>query len=299
MNKKIVILLVLLTFSVLPAHAVKIQKDDTWTYKDKDNKEYDEIAIDVVQLKWLDTIVSADKIKTNRTYSFDMNEEMNYDNKNISISLYHKSEGLYLTQEGGLPFIPYNTTVNGNVIVNDRTYIFNNESLNWFFVDDPSNALLTTESIQFTIIADTTIENYSLRYYKHFILNSNDGINDKIKNFTLTPLNYGINSFDYQNNSYSFDYYSGDGLILSAEPAMLISYDTEYSMPVYIAQTEPVKIVDGLSLSSSYELIEYFLVRDEIDNIDNSNISESFYNFWIIGLILIPILNKIKILKNI
>jgi hypothetical protein len=61
---------------------------------------------------------------------------------------------------------------------------------------------------------------------------------------------------------------------------------------VYIAQTEPVKTTSGLSLSQSSELVEYFLVRDEESNTENTN-----FVFIPLYLIILIISRKIKNIK--
>lgn len=165
----------------------------------------------------------------------------------------------------------------------------------------PSRAIITSETDTFVYsgevnMINTAQDNYLyFRVLKEYTISSNQAIIDDIRNYTLTPYyskiyyhvgpntNEGFFEFEmittplntqitlfYVNHLQNFEIYKTIivkpiiSLDYYEEDSMLFTFDVTKKLPVYIKQTEPVKISSGLSLSQlpSFETVEYFLNID-------------------------------------
>ena len=203
---------------------------------------------------------------------------------------------------------------------------------------DPSLALISTASTIFSIQADIYHYDgdmqgitapgifYDVHYRQDIIISTNNDPSDLIKEYTLTPIlvNYEFNWLDFNatvDELFNVRYTetltditqeietltshwietTPKTLNLSLndiEPAQQYTYEVGTKFPIYIKQTEPVKI-DGLSLSQEFHEVEYFLVRDEITSeIINSTTDKSsfiIFNLFLLSagiLVIINIINK-------
>ncbi len=285
--KIIAILTIMLFLSLSTVTATKIQKDDTWTYEDRDNKQYNETAIEIVQLSLVDSI-SMVKLKTDRGFPFDLNFALDKFESNLVFNY----DYIYITQEGAIPYITYDGNVSGTITYNETVFNIKNVEGWWFYVGDPSISLVTTSSIKYEMsymfeFNDTeNITFYTYWVWKEFVMSSNNNAEDKIKNFTITPsrqeytfrMNDSVNLIDTTTSKLDLQ---------SSEIAMSLTYEEGISQPTYIAQTEPVKISNGLGLSQiGNKFVEYFLVRNDVSTEDE----EPFYFVWILPLVIMVVL---------
>jgi hypothetical protein len=294
--KRFAILLIAVMFlSFSTVSATKIQKNDTWKYKDKNNIEYNETAIEEDDFEGGDTMIATILLNTSRPFYFDLNRN----GINFSFVSILEYQNIVVTQEGGIPMFPYNSVLTYNAtFLYDSTMIVLSDttSVNWGHnKDDPSLALVTTSSAGYWIGMTfgeshiATLENSTTPYVvitKKFSINSNSEFTDKTKNFTMTEQKY---EFYFYYRDYEYSYIVGDGgLHLNdfERTAMKLTYEEGINQPTYIAQTEPTKTIYGLSLSQSSELVEYFLVRDEETNTNETPINFVFFVNFILLILL-------------
>jgi hypothetical protein len=289
MRNKILISLVIMLFlsSSTLVQATKIQKGDTWKYETIDNIEFNETALEVVQLKYgYDTIAVID-MNTTKPYIFDMNVNI-FDTFNLSTEINMNYNTIYYTQEGSIPYIVDDIAYEGFIHYNNYSYDISNASYIVTYHGDPSIALITTSStvfyISYSIIFSPT---HSFFVYRDYIISSDNNVGDIIKKFTITPDRYGFVYSDNDNDiMINWEFEPNNLKLNSFETAMELTYEEGINQPIHITQTEPV-IINGLQLSQSTELIEYFLIRDivEISNEDGLE-----FNFIYMLFILLPII---------
>lgn len=265
------LLVVFLSFSTTPTSATKIQKNDTWIYENKDKKQYPETVLDIVQLTAEGNPVAVGVIETTRPFVFDISFNISDDPYvgNLYVNLTMTYKYMHVTQEGVIPFTASDTIVNGIIYESRYNYTINvNNSLaSWTYTGDPSESLTTTSSSEYSLQMEYVQAEPYVRYKvkQSYIISSDSDIEDTVKNFTITPIEkyyfYERNLDAVQHVEYTD---TGSLGLNSFEAAMLLTYEEGISQPTYIAQTESVKTSSALSLSQATELVEYFLVRDDI-----------------------------------
>lgn len=265
------IMVMFLSFSTTPTSATKIQKNDTWTYEDKDKVQYTETTLDIIQLTAEGNPVAVGIIETTRPFVFGMNLNITGDPYvgDLYIDLTMSYKYMYVTQEGVIPFTASDTIING-IIYESRynyTIIINNANAVWTYTGDPSESLTTTSSSEYSLQLEYIQLDPYVRYKvkQSFIISSDSNIEDSIKNFTITPTQ---KYYYYERNLDAVEHVeytdTGNLELNSFEVAILLTYEEGINQPTYIAQTEPVKTSSSLSLSQASRFVEYFLVRDDV-----------------------------------
>ena len=276
-KQRIILALLLITlFMTSSVSATKIQKDDEWVYKDQNEKLYDEKALEVVQL--INTTgepIASVLIETNRSFVYPI-----IDFKDVYFEAEMIYDGIYLTQEGGIPYITRNMSLNGFVYKNNVSYDLSLADVSWVYVGSPALSLTTTVSsrysVQLLIIWNSSL---GLEYSNNYIISSNNNIEDSKKNFTISPTFHEIIFQDVHEIVYI------EGLSLSSfESTMELRYEEGINQPIYVGQTEPVK-TDGLALSSDEVFMEYFLVMESTEKETPLNLSLIFLSFVAIIII--------------
>lgn len=104
------------------------------------------------------------------------------------------------------------------------------------------------------------IERDDWRYlvHKKYIMSTNADVVDKVKNFTITPHN---EIYTFYSGLYRMEDFGNDvpGSKITYDIAMELTYEDGVTQPTYISQAEPVLTSNTLSLSSTAEMVEYFL----------------------------------------
>ena len=251
----------------------KIQPSDNWTYSSAGTtfnetaqtiKVFQDISMVRVQTDRKFPILEAYSVPTA------MNSEMSLD-----VNLNFASSALWLTQSGALP-IQWEGNITGTVVI-DGKIKFTVNSTPYFFSrsdsGDPAKAIATNEpttywmGFKFSLVNETgEPERNIMRIQYAWLISS--VVSDA--NFTIQPVTIALDvlidnqSFDYE----SWMYYNANGNGLSTDATPVPTYEMTLNetekVPLYIRQTEPVQTSgNGLSLSQSTQIVEYFLVQDE------------------------------------
>lgn len=276
---KFTILFFMLFLSILPVTSTKIQINDTWIYEDNFKTKYNETALEIIQLlSENEKPIASVKTNTLRPFHFGINTN-EFIGFEPNIELTH--EGLYLTQEGGIPFIPVKSKISGQIyakmetsgFTGNHTFYMKDMYITWSWSgESPATAFLTTDSVQFQIKAAITWidfpnapTNFNYDIYRDYLITSNSNIDDDIKNFTITETSskFVFNMAELTNKAFALD---------EVPTAMFLSYQNGINQPIYIAQTEPVKTTT-LSLSQTYRVVEYFLINEIDETTSNTDVS--------------------------
>ena len=286
MNKRIIsILLIIFLSSSTLVQSTKIQKDDSWSYTDQDNTEYNETALEVIHLK---DSISVIKVNTDR----DIEYEFNHQGINFETNLSLIYDFVYLTQEGAIPFLFSNTKANGKITFNDTVYNINGSDGVWLHNGNPPLAFTSTTDIYYDIGFYIMFDTYQYSTWKQYIITTNNNVEDKIRNYTISLVDESYNFENITDGYYELLYHyklSETNLHLNSfASSMLLSYEEGINLPVYVAQTDPVKI-EGMKLSEDTKLIEYFLVREVSESISIDSITNNT-SFYLSLFVFIPVI---------
>lgn len=285
-NKFLIYLMIFLSLGSIVT-AKKINEADSWIYTDSNGTEFNETAISTIENATItDNPVRAIKVETNRSLPFDMN----FNRINTIDILYH-SEGLYITQEGALPFVAYNMTFDHVIINNESKTV---KSYDWLSMYDPSENLIDTSlgvySIGIQMFFNTSGYIEMLMEWKHYEIVSDSNANDKIKNFTVSLIDQEYSYTDMSNMSKSFHYNTADNLHMNNKITMMkLSYDIDISQPIVIEQ-----LASNISTLSLLE--DNWIVYTLKTNISQEKTSFFFFYASIV-LLIFPIIKKNKNLK--
>ncbi len=316
------ILLTLLFISVNSpiVYGLKIQKNDTWLYKNTIGKTYNETATGIEQYVSTDTLALA-KVKSNRTVYFQYNFDI-LTNKSVvgngtikSMRLFYAktfinksvSDSLYLTQEGGFPIFD-NAKYSGYIKYKEANfYRYNSTKYEWtnysytaiitkqkFFVTNPAKAFATAESVKFVrTLGLDTINNETNGYSNQiiidnqYVLSTNQPQSVLIRNYTLTPFSI---KFYFGQAVSSITPYALNNVTV---PSLEMTWDSNIKLPVYIKHTVPAKIktASGISLAQFTPTVfqELFLVKNRITTNTNKLRINLLLMLSVLFIIIIPI----------
>lgn len=324
--KKQLLLSILILMSLINFQqpiSAKIQINDTWEYIDNKDIRHNETAISNVQINSGNTVISSMLVNTTRGFAFPYNynkvakiEGWNY---SVIFDLIPNITALYVTQESGISLYPEGSltgsimaTINDEVReveIKDSTFLMRR--------GDPALAIVSTTSEKYIIetqfeINDIGFDPAIIVYIEEYVVSTNDDFESKVKNYTFTKNCVHVNLLlvddkgefsimytECQSGVFSYRIVFNEEFIqgettpihLSAldEPTMLMTFDDEHNIPIFIRQTEPATVINGLHLNG-LEVVEYTLV---IDNIETSSKSDSYYPFFFM-VITLPLIIKRK-----
>jgi hypothetical protein len=272
--KKIAITIILIMVLLVPTLAistVKIKENDKWKYKDKDGRDFDEEAVDLL----LYGSMAVAKINTTRSYPLVINNIISDD---LELNLNYNQSALYITQLGAIPIF-FDGLVSGIVSYGNYTILINDSKIEfdeYLETNDPSNSISSNNPTSYQIMFFIPFSNTSyIQFTIDLIISSI--VNDTT--FTIQYERYKIKINDVD-NQFLKNYYIDDvNLKLSSLDAYKFIIDEFSSLPRYIIQSEPVKTTSDLGLSQSTELIEYFLVEVSESNTEGSPFYLSLFAF--------------------
>lgn len=302
--KKILLLIILLlsSYNVTAIDSTKIYVDDEWTYEEIEKSEfYNETAIDLF-IK-TGAIIS---VNTTRPFPITYSFTLSSGNLTINSTITQIPNILYISQRGGVP-VGHGNMLVGNVSVTylnqSQVIMFNGVNDNYGVGGDPSKGIATEEPEWFAYehtIYDTTGDYYMTRQ-TDWIISSTESLGvftvqptgDIIQIRTVEETNETeVIYYDYISKNFAYSGFENatvdlPNLTLNSEAQITYTFtlDKDYSMPVYIAQSEPIQVGPALSLNQETKLVEYFLVRDKKS--DDNGLPFHIPAFFLVCLVLL------------
>lgn len=299
MKFNIILLMLLLLVTPISTTGDKIQENDTWIYLSDDTK-FNETTIDIIQYgAGGNDFIAVARVETKRGFTFPTNE---IPGVNLSVA---DNGILYLTQEGGIPLFGNHTITGTMYFTEDNITVQVNETPIYYITQTPALAISTAETLTYTRHINFSFPNrttYPTWAYisEDFVISTNQDQQDLLRNYTISRIGLRFMGIPILSMNQ-----------VEVIDTHLFTWNSSYNQPVYIAQAEPQKFSEGLSLSQVSEFKEYFLdisqsiIEDEtISSPVDIDISSSIpteitedttINYPLLGflgIILIPILLK-------
>jgi len=319
--KKTLILLIILTIglSFNPAtnafNARKNQTADAWQYL-SNRRTINETVNDV----FIFDGIAVASINTTRPMPGNF---LSGHYPSFDLNMTEGAGNLLVTQSGSIP-VAHQRAVVGSAQLDDKWYYFDKTTVTQEIYGDPAKGISTEEAIEYSLTMTVQVDHITHYTFYNTTTNKTEYVYNNIKdtlkfvfqqNFIISSLTAANNNFTvqrsnlliwaYRNGSPAFyDYALWHGG-LDLKDATIISYkfslDKNFSSPIYLAQTQPVRVLaKGLSLSQSSGLTEYTMIRNStiLPTIISTNVLTKSVSLLTSSLIAIPIFAIIKKYNN-
>lgn len=314
-------LLILLLSVNLSSSINKIQVNEEWTYT-SNGENYNEIALENFVLG--DSAYT--KIETNRPFPFEYyqftKEFSNLFNGLLKINIQLDEGFMYLTQGGGLP-VWHDYKLKGNVSFTTADYSYyqdfsptsvNDTTMEWIIDGVIEQGLQITTPTRYNIRQTYRwADNVEIMYDYHYLMTSfeNNNFTIQYEDFTISfqvespdqsdqfiisynPINSETRLYIRDNTVQVKDIEGqeeSNDTLQSVNPFVYkISLDDAYQVPIIIEQTEPITVIDGLSLNQESNAVTY-LLADAFQTRSTSLSTTIPFSYYFISIVIIAFIN--------